>query len=308
MSSFALTNAELGAVFDQIPVLSGRPRTIDDLPGGLTNRNVKVTTPAGTFVARCTGTGPNLLDIDREAEFANSRAAERAGVGAPVYDFRPDLGILVIGYLPGRTLCRSDFDTPGTLARIADACRALHSGPRFVNTFDMFERQPAYLATVQRGGYRLPDGYLELGERLEDVRRALSVLDEGTVPCNNDLLAENFIDDGEKIWLIDYEYSGNNDACFELGNIWTECRLTLDQLAELVTSYYGRERPSKLARAQLFGLVGQYGWTLWGAIQHAVSPIDFDFWGWAMERFEIAQAGFRSADLAHLLETVRTPD
>lgn len=308
-SAFAFSPEELDAVFDQIPVLTGRPRTLQDLPGGLTNRNVKVTTPDGVFVVRCTGTGKGLLDIDRAAEFANSKAAEQAGVGAPVYDSRPDLGVLVIGYLAGRTLTRTDFDTPGTLTRVADACRTLHSGPRFVNTFDMFERQQAYLATVQAGGFRLPEGYLELGERLDDVRRALSVLDEGTVPCNNDLLAENFIDDGDgKIWLIDYEYSGNNDACFELGNIWTECRLSLDQLAELVTAYYGRERPGKFARAQLFGLVGQYGWTLWGAIQHAVSPIDFDFWGWAMERFDIASAGFRSPDLDRLLETVQTPD
>jgi len=308
VSSFTLTDEELGRLFDQIPALAGKPRKLEDLPGGLTNRNVKVTTPDGVFVARCTGAGPNLLDIDRAAEHANSRAAERSGAGAPVVDFRPDLGVLVIGFLPGRTLNRADFDSPDVLGRVANACRTLHAGPRFVNTFDMFERQSAYLATVQRGGYRLPDGYLELGEHLADIRRALAVLDEGTVPCNNDLLAENFVDDGDRIWIIDYEYSGNNDACFELGNIWAECRLSLDQLAELVASYYGEERPSKVARAHLLGLVGQYGWTLWGAIQHAVSPIDFDFWGWAMERYDIATAGLRSPDLDRLLSAVQTPD
>jgi thiamine kinase-like enzyme len=308
VSSFALTDEQLGEVFDQIPVLSGQPRTAEDLPGGLTNRNVKVTTPAGTFVARCTGTEPNKLDIDRAAEHANSVAAEQSGVGAPVLDFRPELGVLVIGYLPGRTLHRSDLDAPATLARIATACRTLHSGPRFVNSFDMFERQPGYLATVLAGGYRMPDGYVEVGERLSDIRTALAVLDEGTVPCNNDLLAENFVDDGQKIWIIDYEYSGNNDACFELGNIWAEAGLSVDQLGTLVTEYYGRERPSKLARARLLGIVGQYGWTLWGAIQHAVSPIDFDFWGWTMQHFETAAAGLRSPDLDRLLDAVQTPD
>jgi thiamine kinase-like enzyme len=308
VSSFTLTDEQLGQVFDQIPVLSGQPRLVEDLPGGLTNRNVKVTTPGGIFVARCTGTEPSMLDIDRTAEHANSCAAEQSGVGAPVFDFRPDLGVLVIGYLAGRTLHRTDLDSPTTLARIATACRRLHSGPRFVNTFDMFERQPGYLATVQRGGYRLPDGYLELGDRLHGIRAALSVLDEGTVPCNNDLLAENFVDDGQKVWIIDYEYSGNNDACFELGNIWAEAGLSVDQLAELVTAYYGHERPNKLARAQLLGIVGQYGWTLWGAIQNAVSPIDFDFWSWTMEHFDTAAAGLRSPDLNRLLDAVRTPD
>jgi thiamine kinase-like enzyme len=137
---------------------------------------------------------------------------------------------------------------------------------------------------------------------------ALSARDPGTVPCNNDLLAANFIDDGDRIWLIDYEYSGNNDACFELGNIWAECRLSADALAELVTAYYGRPRRSRMARARLLGLVGKYGWTLWGAIQNAASPLDFDFWSWAVERFEGAAAGFTADDFGCLLEDVQRDD
>jgi len=308
MSSFFMSDEELERVFDDIPVLSGRPRTLQDLSGGLTNRNVHVTTPDGDYVVRCSDTSHNELGIDREAEHLNSVAAYQAGVGAPVHDFRPELGILVIGFLEGRTLSREDFGTPGVIPRVADACRSLHAGPRFSGDFDMFERQQGYLATVRDNGFRVPDGYVELGGRLAEIRGALAVLDEGTVPCNNDLLAENFVDDGQAIHIIDYEYAGNNDACFELGNIWAECRLDLDQLEELVTAYYGRPRPSKLARARLLGAVGQYGWTLWGAIQHAVSPIDFDFWQWAMERFDIASREFDGPDLRRLLDDVQTPD
>jgi thiamine kinase-like enzyme len=131
---------------------------------------------------------------------------------------------------------------------------------------------------------------------------------EGTVPCNNDLLAANFIDDGDQIWLIDYEYSGNNDACFELGNVAGECGLADDALAALVTAYYGRPRRSRIARARLYSLVARYGWTLWGAIQHATSGLDFDFWSWAMERFEAAAAGFTSPDFDRLLDDVQAPD
>ena len=308
MSSFFMSDEELERVFDEIPALAGGPRTLSDLSGGLTNRNVHVRTPDGDFVVRCSDTKHNELGIDRVAEHANSVAAYQAGVGAPVYDFRPELGILVIGFLQGRTLSRELFATEDLLPRVADACRTLHSGPRFTGDFDMFERQQGYLATVRSNGFTVPEGYLELGEQLAEIRTALAVLDEGTVPCNNDLLAENFVDDGEKIWIIDYEYAGNNDACFELGNIWAECRLSFEQLEELVTAYYGRPRPSKLARARLLGSVGAYGWTLWGAIQHAVSPIDFDFWQWAMERFEIASREFRGPDLRRLLEAVQTPD
>jgi len=306
--SFNMTDEQLNALFDQIPALAGRPRTTEDLSGGLTNRNVKVTTPDGSFVARCTDVNADALEIDREAEFRNSKAAEEAGVGAPVYDYRPDLGVLVIGYIDGRTLNRHDFTRPGIIKRVAEGCRALHAGPRFVGEFNMFERQQGYLQTADREGYRIPDGYRDLADRVELVKKALVGQDEGTVPCNNDLLAENFVDDGRKIWLIDYEYSGNNDACFELGNIWTECRLTLDQLEELVTCYYGRPRRSRLARARLQGAIGQYGWTLWGAIQHAVSPMDFDFWEWAMERYEIAERELAGADFNRLLDEAQLSD
>ena len=124
------------------------------------------------------------------------------------------------------------------------------------------------------------------------MKAALAVLDEGRVACNNDLLPANFIDDGEKLWLIDYEYSGNNDACFELGNIWSEAKLPLSALDELVTSYYAGPRPEKLARAWLFALLAKYGWTLWASIQSSVSDIDFDFWQWGMEKFEDVEESF----------------
>jgi thiamine kinase-like enzyme len=308
MSSFCLTDEQLETVFDQIPALAGRPRTIADLPGGLTNRNVKVTTPDGVYVARCTDSNGDALGIDREAEYRNSLAAEAAGVGARVYDYRPDLGVLVIGFIEGHTLARADFGRPGTIEHAAQSCRRLHAGPRFTSEFNMFERQQGYLRTVRREGFRIPEDYLEHVDRIEEIRKALVVRDEGTVPCNNDLLAENFIDGGDQLWIIDYEYSGNNDACFELGNIWAECRLDLDQLEELVTTYYGRPRASRLARARLLGAVGQYGWTLWGAIQHAVSPLDFDFWGWAMERYEIAMRELAGADLPRLLDDAQLSD
>ena len=125
-----LSDDELNALLDQFPALSGRRRRLENLPGGLTNRNVKVTTDEGTYVARCADPD-NLLGIDRAAEVYNSRAAERAGVGAPVIDYRPELGILLFGFLVGVTLRNEDFRRPGVIAKVAAGCRALHAGPRF---------------------------------------------------------------------------------------------------------------------------------------------------------------------------------
>lgn len=307
MSSL-LSDDHLESLLEQLPVLAGRTRTLEDLSGGLTNRNVKVTTADAVYVARCVDTTRNLLEIDRDCEHANSVAAHRAGVGAPVVDYRPDLGVLLLGYLDGKTLCNSDFQRDGIVAKAARAVRALHDGPRFVNRFDMFERQPAYLATIRRHGFTIPADYHDHADAFAAARRVLTEAGAPLVPCNNDLLAGNFIEQGDRIHLIDYEYSGNNDPCFELGNIWSECGLSLDQLDELVSAYYGRPRPQRTARAHLQGIVAKYGWTLWGCIQYGSSAIEFDFWEWAMERYEAAVAEFRSPGYQRLLDEVATDD
>ena len=301
-------DAALDAIFDQVASIAGRPRTVSELPGGLTNRNFKITNINGSFVARVASGGSELLAIDRDHEYRNSVRAAAVGVGAPVIEYQPAVNLLVLRFLEGRTLENADVADPERLARIALACRQLHAAERFDGDFDMFKIQRRYRAVAAERGIKIPAGYDDLMDRFDDAARALAVRDEGTVPCNNDLLAANFIDDGQKIWLIDYEYSGNNDACFELGNIWGECQLSDDALAALIAEYYGRPLRNKVARAMLLGLAGKYGWTLWGAIQAAVSPIDFDFWSWAMERYEGAVAGFTASRFGELLDEVQRTD
>jgi thiamine kinase-like enzyme len=305
---FPLTDAQLNELLEEIPAVAGRPRQLQELSGGLTNRNVKVITPDAVYVARCTDTGSNLLGIDRDEEFHNTKMAEQAGVGAPVIDYRPDLGILLLGYLNGKTLCNDDFQREGVVAKVAAGCRELHRGPRFRGRFDMFERQPRYLKTVRDNGFKIPFDYLDHADTFAQIEKALTATDQTTVPCNNDLLAGNFIEDGERVWIIDYEYAGNNDPCFELGNIWSECDLSTDQLDELVTAYYGRRLRHKIARAHLQGIVAKYGWTLWGCIQSASSALEVDFWAWAMERYEAAVAEFNGPYFTRLLDDVSATD
>ena len=204
----------------------------------------------------------------------------------------------------GPTLAAADIRDDANLPRIAEACRRLHAGPRFVGDFDMFEVQRRYLRIVLDHGFRLPARYLDRQPAFESMRRALAIRAEPTVPCHNDLLCENFIDDGTRLWLVDFEYAGNNDPCFELGNLWSESELPVEQLAELVRLYYGRADAGKVARARLLGLASKYGWTLWAAIQHGASTVDFDFWSWGMAKYERAIAEFAGPDFRRLLEEV----
>lgn len=303
----ALSVADVEDCLDRLECLADRPRNVQLLSGGLTNTNVRVTTPDLDVVVRISSKDSSLLAIDREAEYHNSKAAAESGAAPAVVEYRPDDHLLVVDYIESTTYGPEDLRDSANLEGVARVVRTLHQGPRFVSEFDMFDIQRFYLSTVQERGFRLPDRYLEFEPQVVRIRAALDAAPLATVPCNNDLLAANFLDDGERLWVIDFEYSGNNDPCFELGNVWSESNLSLEQLDELITHYYGHEQPSLVARARLLGLMSKYGWTLWASIQDATSDIDFDFWEWGMEKYVRAVDEFDGPDFEHLLAAAATP-
>jgi thiamine kinase-like enzyme len=302
----------VSVLLGSVPVFRSATRlSISPLLGGLTNHNYKVATGDNCYVARLSSPTSELLSIDREAEYRNSCAAAATGIAPAVMDYLPSStgdSVLVIQWVEGRTWSSADVRSSANLPRIAAACRQLHSGPRFINDFNMFDIQRGYLEIVLQRRFRLPERYLEFTALVAEVEAALAVHPEPTVPCHNDLLAENFIDDSSTLWLIDYEYAGNNEPSFELGNIASESGLDADAFGELVRCYYGDLTPAKLARARLWALMSQYGWTLWAAIQDSVSELDFDFWSWGMEKFRRAVATFDGGEFAQLLLDVRQPE
>ena len=307
-----MTHAVADAAID--PALLDRVRavpelasctSVSDLSGGLTNRNLKVTTPEGVYVARLSSPESALLAIDRVNEHVNSRAAAESGAAPDVIAFAPEVSVLVVRFIEGTTWSNDDVLDPANSERIAGVCRQLHSGPAFVNDFDMLRLQPQYLSLVLERGLRLPDRYLEFAPHVKAIEAALGVRPQTSVPCNNDLLAANVIDAGHRLWLIDYEYSGNNDPFFEIGNLWSEAAGTPDDLGRLVSAYVGHVSTALTARARLWGLMSKYGWMLWASIQDGTSDLDFDFWSWGLEKYDRAVDEFDGPDFGRLLEEVR---
>ncbi len=291
VSDASALEREFAQLFNKVERLHSR-KSITELSGGLTNRNFLIQTLEDKYVARVSSNSSSLLSIDRGSEYINSTIAGNGKVGAEVLDYLPGEGLLLISYIKGKTYGADDVGA--NLGRIAKSLRGLHGLDAFDHEFNMFTTQKNYQSIVKEQGFRLPDGYVDFAPQVADIKAAMAVLFEGLVPCNNDLLPGNFIDDGEKIWLIDYEYAGNNDACFEIGNVWAEAFLPLDALEELVSAYYGGHRPEKVARAWLWALMAKYGWTLWASIQNSISNLDFDFWEWGMSKYDLARSEFTS--------------
>jgi len=270
--------------------LSSRDVEVERIAAGLTNQNFRVDAKGRTYFVRMPGPATELLAVDRANELYNTRAAASAGVGPKVLARDKRTGAIILEWLPGRTMSNDAFQAPGMPTRIAEVLRRLHAGPHFRDDFDMFRLSERYLRLVDERSIPIPTGYREHLPLVPRIEAAFADHPLPTAPCHNDLLAENYLDDGERLWIVDYEYSGNNDPTFELGNTAQELGFDGARQAELCAAYFGEATIALLARMRLQMIMSDVGWTLWAAIQARISPIDYDFWGWAEERWTRAAA------------------
>ena len=200
----------------------------------------------------------------------------------------PGDDVMVLEFISGPTMSAKTLQTRQMAARMAHSFHRLHNAPRFRREFNMFRLIETYLAIVDQHGVTIPNDYHDWLPVVSQIERAVSVAALHLAPCHNDLLCENFIDDGVALRIVDYELSGNNDPCFDLGNTAQEAEFDQDLRAALCESYFGRVDPRQLARMNLFALMSDVGWTLWGAIQAKISTIDYDFAGYFTARWERA--------------------
>jgi thiamine kinase-like enzyme len=291
-------------VIAAVPDWAGRTVTAERIPAGLTNTNHRVDVDGTPHFVRVPGAATELLAVDRANELHNTRAAAAAGVAPRVVHAIPAWGVFVLEWLPARTMSNEALAEPGMAARIAEVLLRLHAGPRFRDDFDMFRLSARYLALVDEREIAIPAGYRERMDRIPRIEAALATHPLPTVPCHNDLLAENYLDDGRRLWLVDWEFSGNNDPTFELGNTAQELGYDDDQVGELCAAYFGEASPALIARMRLQMIMSDVGWTLWAAIQARISMIDYDFTGWAEERWARAAAALGGPEFEGWLRSV----
>jgi len=297
-------------VIATVPDWAGQDVGVEPIEGGLTNQNYRLTVAGTRYCVRIPGAGSSLLAIDRQIEYHNTLAAAESGVGAKVVYAVGELPVMVLEWIDGVVQTDEQLrECPGSMRKLAESTRQLHAGPAFQRHFDMFAIQEGYLRICRERGFAIPETYDEYEPLVRRIEEAVAVQGHELLPCNNDLLAANFIDEGDRFRIIDYEYSGMNDPCFELGNAAAESKLADDQLNELISLYFGRPLRNRVARAHLWALMANYGWTLWACIQRAVSDIDFDFWAWGVDdKYARAIEAFEGPNFGAWLEDVKRAD
>ncbi len=272
------------------------------LSGGLTNENYLVEAGGDRYVMRLPGQRTELLSIDRPNEVYNTKAAATTGIGPRVLEHIPDLDVMVLEYIAGPTMSARTLQSKDMARRMAESFRRLHSAPRFKQDFNMFRLIEQYLRIVDEHAVTIPSDYRDWIPTMSEIERAVAVATLPAAPCHNDLLCENFIDDGSALRIVDYELSGNNDPCFDLGNTAQEAEFGPDLRAELCSAYFGRLDVRQLARMNLFALMSDVGWTLWGAIQARISAVDYDFEGYYAGRWNRALEVLRSERLRRWIQ------
>jgi thiamine kinase-like enzyme len=281
-----MSRAESAAA--QVSLWQGRDIEVVPLSGGMTNENYLVKAGGERYVMRLPGQSTELLAIDRPNEVYNTKAAATTGIGPCVLEHVPGLDVMVLEFIPGTTMSAATLQSTDMAARMAASFHRLHAAPRFLHDFNMFRLIEQYLRIVDEHHVEIPAGYRDWLGTVDEIEQAVSVNSLPSKPCHNDLLCENFIDDGVALRIVDYELSGNNDPCFDLGNTAQEAEFDESLRAALCLAYFGRRDPQQLARMNLFALMSDIGWTLWGAIQARISAVDFDFRGYYMGRWNRA--------------------
>jgi thiamine kinase-like enzyme len=279
---------ELVRAMQKVPELAGRELSLTPISGGITNRNFRVDAAGSSdrWVIRLAGNDTHLLGISREVEHAATVAAAGVGVGPEVTAFIRPEGYLVTRFIEGSPVSDAAVHEPDTLRRVADSLRRIHDGPAIPGLFVPLRICEAYRALALERGVPIPPEYglaAAVGRRIEGAFLADPI---ELRPCHNDLLNANFIDDGRRIRIIDWEYAGMGDPFFDLGNFSVNHDLTESEDRILLGAYAREVRPAALARLTLMRVVSDFREAMWGVLQQGISTLDVDFVGYASTSFE----------------------
>ena len=261
--------------------------------GGLTNLVFRIEVDGGPYVLRLPGKGTEDY-IDREVERHNAIVAAQAGVSAEVIHADAGTGLMLTRCIEGIvTMTPDEFaNRAGAPGRAGEALRRLHTcGREFESRFDLFSMIDEYLAILKAKQSELPPGYAVVVAAAQPARQALAAHPAPLAPSHCDPLCENFLDDGERMWIVDWEYSGMNDPLWDLGDLSVEAGLTPEQDLEMMRAYFsGEPTKAQIGRMTVYKAMCDLLWTLWGLIQHADDNPAEDFWAYALGRFERCKA------------------
>jgi len=297
---------DIQLILQRVPQFaSAKSPEIKELTGGITNKNYKITVDGESFVLRVGGNETKFLGIDRKVEYECSRLAAQVGVAPEPIAFIEPEGFIVARFISGKEIPIEEIGTEENIKRVLQSMKAYHALDFFPGTFSPFRVAEEYRKTALSFNVKLPDKmdwYLEKSGEIEKAMYGRQPLTPR--PCHNDLLNGNFIDDGTRIRILDWEYAGMGDIFFDLGNFAVQHEFTVEQDEILLKAYFGNPTDSQRAHQKLMKIMSDLREAMWGMVQIGVSKLDFDYAGYGQKYFERFEANTISKEYQNWLKEV----
>ena len=264
----------------------------EPLGGGITNVNFTVEDAGERYVVRI-GEDIPVHGVYRVNELASARAAHAAGIAPEIVHAEP--GAFVMRWVDGRTLEPADVREPAIFDRIVDTVRRCHRGipPHLRGSapvFRIFRVVRDYARTLRAGGSRMAGRLDELLARAAHLASVAGPIE--TVFGHNDLHPANFIDDGDRIWLVDWEYAGFTSPLYDLGGLAANSELDIARERRLMVCYFGAVPGEPLLeRYAAMKCAAVLRDAMWGMVSELHSDLDYDYAAFTevnLERFERA--------------------
>jgi thiamine kinase-like enzyme len=291
-------------ILKRIPGFASKANpVITELSGGITNKNYKITLNGESFVLRMGGNETKYLGIDREVEYDCSRLAAQAGVAPEPIAFIAPEGFILARFITGKGIPAEEIGTEQNISRVVESIKAYHALEFFPGSFSPFRVAEEYARTARSFNVKLPekmDWYLEKSREIEKSMYGREPLN--LHPCHNDLLNGNFIDDGTRLRILDWEYAGMGDIFFDLGNFAVQHEFNDQQDEILMKAYFGTPSDSQRAQQKLMKIMSDLREAMWAQVQIGVSKLDFDYAGYGQkyfDRFEVSTSGSEYTNWLH---------
>ena len=298
---------DIKQIIQRVPGFASQENfTITELTGGITNKNYKITTSNGeAFVLRLGGNETKYLGIDRQVEYDCSRLAAQIGVAPEPIAFIAPEGYILARFISGKGIPAEEIGTADNIRHVVESMKAYHALEHFPGTFSPFRVAEEYATTARSFNVKLPDKmdwYLEKSHEIEAAMYGREPLQPR--PCHNDLLNGNFIDDGTRIRILDWEYAGMGDFFFDLGNFAIQHDFNDEQDEILLKVYFGNPTDSQRAHQKLMKIMSDLREAMWSQVQIGVSQLDFDYAGYGQKYFERFEANTSGSEFTNWLRAV----
>jgi thiamine kinase-like enzyme len=267
-----------------IPEWKGKLIKVNPINSGITNINFKVNVDKRVFFLSMPESDSELLNIDYRNKYYNNKICGDIKISPRVVHFIESDNLLVTEFIKSKTSSLTKFQSSKEIKQLVKKIKLLHNAKPFLRNFNMLS-QISYYKNILKEEY-LPKELFKYVNKIETLKQKLYLTKDNLVPCHNDLIAENIIKKDNQIYIVDFDYSGNNDPCFELGNLSVEMEYNDEQINKLVKSYYGEINENIISKVYLQGVVSDIGWSLWSYVQAKISNNNFDYSMHGLNRLE----------------------